>query len=41
VPVTNGPGQRLFEDVDDIGLTLTDTRTFPSGVVLLTYAPRT
>jgi len=39
VPVTNGPGQRLFEDVDDIGLTLTDTRTFPSGVVLLTYVP--
>jgi len=39
VPVTNGPGQRLFEDVDDIGLTLTDTMTFPSGVVLLTYVP--
>ena len=41
VPVTTGPGQRLFEDVDDIGLTLTDTRTFSSGVVVLTYAPRT
>ena len=41
VPVTTGPGQRLFEDVDDIGLTLRDTRTFPSGVVVLTYAPRT
>jgi dihydrofolate reductase len=41
VPVTNGPGQRLFEDVDDMSLTLTDTRTFPSGVVLLTYQPVT
>ena len=39
VPVTNGPGQRLFEDVDDIGLTLINTTTFPSGVVVLTYAP--
>jgi len=39
VPVTNGPGQRLFEDVDDIGLTLMNTTTFPSGVVVLTYAP--
>jgi len=39
VPVTNGPGQRLFEDVDDVGFRLTDTRTFPTGVVLLTYVP--
>lgn len=39
VPVTTGPGQRLFEDVEDIGLTLTQTRTFASGVVLLTYVP--
>lgn len=39
VPVTTSPGQRLFEDVGDIGLTLTDTRTFPSGVVVLTYRP--
>jgi len=39
VPVTTGPGQRLFEDVDDTVLTLTDTRTFPSGVVVLTYVP--
>ena len=39
VPVTTGPGQRLFEDIDDTALTLTDTRTFPSGVVLLTYRP--
>lgn len=39
VPVTNGPGQRLFEDVDDIGLTLTGSRTFPGGVVALTYVP--
>ena len=39
VPVTNGPGQRLFEDVDDVGFRLTDTRVFPTGVVLLTYVP--
>jgi dihydrofolate reductase len=39
VPVTNGPGQRLFENVDDIGLSLTNITTFPSGVVVLTYAP--
>jgi dihydrofolate reductase len=39
VPVTTGPGQRLFEDVGEIGLTLTQTRTFASGVVVLTYVP--
>jgi dihydrofolate reductase len=39
VPVTNPPGQRLFEDLADTRLTLTGTRTFDSGVVLLTYAP--
>jgi dihydrofolate reductase len=39
VPVTTGPGQRLFEDVEDTGLTLTQTKTFDSGVVVLTYVP--
>jgi dihydrofolate reductase len=39
VPVTTGPGQRLFEDVGDIGLTLTHTHTFVSGVVVLSYVP--
>ena len=39
VPVTNAPGQRLFEGVDPTGLVLTGTRTFSSGVVLLTYEP--
>jgi dihydrofolate reductase len=39
VPVTNGPGQRLFEDLADTSLVLIDVRTFDSGVILLTYAP--
>jgi len=39
VPVTNQPGQRLFEHVDGASLKLAGTRTFGSGVVLLTYAP--
>ena len=39
VPVTTGPGQRLFDGVADLRLTLTQTRTFASGVVLLTYVP--
>jgi dihydrofolate reductase len=39
VPVTNPPGQRLFEYVDGAGLKLTGTQTFSSGVVVLTYAP--
>ena len=39
VPVTNPPGQRLFEDLADTSMTLIGTRTFSSGVVLLTYAP--
>jgi len=41
VPVTNPPGQRLFEDLPDTSMTLIDTRTLRSGVVLLTYAPDT
>jgi dihydrofolate reductase len=39
VPVTNAPGQRLFEHVDGASLVLTGTRTFSSGVVVLTYVP--
>jgi dihydrofolate reductase len=39
VPVTAPPGQRLFEDVPDLRLKLTATRTFQAGVVLLTYVP--
>jgi dihydrofolate reductase len=39
VPVTAGPGQRLFDGVDETSLTLTGTRTFASGVVVLTYVP--
>ena len=39
VPVTNGPGQRLFAEVDGARLVLTGTRTFDSGVVVLTYVP--
>jgi dihydrofolate reductase len=41
VPVTNPPGQRLFEDLPDTSMTLIGTRTFRSGVVLLTYTPDT
>jgi dihydrofolate reductase len=39
IPVTNPPGQRLFEDLPDTSMTLLDVRAFRSGVVLLTYAP--
>jgi dihydrofolate reductase len=39
VPVTNPPGQRLFAGIDDARLTLAGTRTFASGVVVLTYIP--
>jgi dihydrofolate reductase len=39
VPVTNPPGQRLFEGVGDTRLELRSTRTFESGVVVLTYVP--
>ncbi len=37
VPVTNCPGQRLFEDVPATGLKLTGSRTLSTGVVVLTY----
>jgi dihydrofolate reductase len=39
VPVTNAPGQRLFEHVDGASLVLTGTRAFSNGVVVLTYVP--
>lgn len=39
IPVTNPPGQRLFEDLPDVSMTLVNVRRFQSGVVLLTYAP--
>jgi dihydrofolate reductase len=38
VPVTTGPGQRLFEDLPATALTLTGTQTLASGVVILTYS---
>jgi dihydrofolate reductase len=36
-PVVQGHGRRLFEPPTQANLTLTDTRTFKSGVVLLEY----
>jgi dihydrofolate reductase len=39
VPVTTGPGQRLFDGIADTGLKLTGTRTLSTGVVVLTYEP--
>jgi dihydrofolate reductase len=41
VPVTQGPGQALFTDVPETSLELAGTRTFSTGVVLLTYVPAT
>jgi class 3 adenylate cyclase/dihydrofolate reductase len=40
-PIVLGSGKRLFRDEADTNhLRLVDARTFPSGVVLLTYQPR-
>jgi dihydrofolate reductase len=39
VPVTHGPGQSLFTDLPETSLELAGTRTFSTGVVLLTYVP--
>jgi dihydrofolate reductase len=39
VPVTVGPGQRLFEDVADMGFQLSGTTTLSTGVVVLRYQP--
>jgi dihydrofolate reductase len=41
VPVTRSPGQPLFRDVPETSLVLTGTRTFTTGVVVLTYVPVT
>lgn len=38
-PVILGRGRRLFPDGTDAKLRLADTRSFASGVVLLTYRP--
>ena len=39
-PVVVGSGKRLFRDgVDTTALRLVETKTFPSGVVVLTYQP--
>jgi len=39
-PLTLGSGKRLFQEGSDASaLRLTDTQTFDSGVVVLTYAP--
>jgi len=43
-PIVVGHGKRLFPDgIDQIGLQLTDSQTFPTGVIYLTYklAPAT
>jgi dihydrofolate reductase len=39
VPVTHSPGQALFTDVPETSLELVGSRTFSTGVVLLTYVP--
>ena len=39
-PVILGSGKRLFRDgIDTTALRLVDTKTFSSGVVVLSYAP--
>ena len=39
-PVVVGAGKRLFRDgLDTVALTLVDTVTFPTGVIVLTYHP--
>jgi dihydrofolate reductase len=38
-PIVLGIGKRLFADGQQATLRLVDTKTFPSGVVLLTYQP--
>jgi len=40
-PALQGYGRRLFEDPERADLTLSGTRTFKSGVVLLEYRPAT
>jgi dihydrofolate reductase len=38
-PVVLGDGKRLFKDVKNTKLRLGETKTFPSGVILLQYQP--
>jgi dihydrofolate reductase len=38
-PVVVGKGKRLFEEGERIALELVDFRTFPTGVLYLTYRP--
>jgi dihydrofolate reductase len=38
-PIVLGTGTRLFGDGDQIALRLTDTKTFSTGVLKLTYQP--
>lgn len=39
-PVLAGSGQRLIEGIELTHLNLVDTTTFASGIVVLTYAPK-
>ncbi len=39
-PVTVGNGDRLLDGMDTTSLKLVDTTTFKSGIVVLTYAPK-
>ena len=40
-PIIVGGGKRLFEDGDRVPLRLTESRTFKTGVLYLTYVPDT
>ena len=40
-PIIVGGGKRLFEDGDRVPLRLTESRTFKTGVLYLTYIPDT
>ena len=36
-PVVLGSGRRLFDGVEPVNLALTGTRSYPSGVISLSY----
>ncbi|XMB27422.1 dihydrofolate reductase family protein [Paenibacillus sp. BR2-3] len=38
-PVVLGSGKRLFREGDKAALALVETKTTPSGVIILTYQP--
>jgi dihydrofolate reductase len=38
-PIAVGKGQRLFEDTETVPLQLLESRTLPTGVMLVRYAP--